>query len=402
MKILIVSQYFYPENFRVNDLVRSLVEKGHQVTVLTGQPNYPSGRIFSGYGIFRKWRQDYFGAKVIRVPLIPRGKGRKLELVLNYLSFVFFALVLGIPQLLFGKFDVQFVFATSPITAAIPACVLRKFKGWPLAIWVQDLWPESVASVRAVKSSRIIGFIGSLVSWIYRNSDLLLVPSQGFRPSIRQWGGLDNQITYIPNWAEDDYLSIPQVKPLHKDFRMLFAGNLGHAQALEVLLAAAQLTRTNDKIQWHVMGDGSRRDWLLEQISAENLQNVIYHERRPVEDMPKVYQQFDALLVLLNEDPVMDVVLPSKVQSIMAAGKPVLASGGSEMQRVVREANCGVAVPAGKPERLAEAAIQLSQLTQEQCLSMGFRGREYFKENYRRDLIVPQIEQVFLKLKEKN
>lgn len=203
MKILIITQYFYPESFRINDLTRALMDLGHEITVLTGLPNYPQGQILLGYSWTKKRNDQYFGATVYRVPIIPRQQGGKVFLSLNYLSFVLSAIIFGLPRLRKKNFDCCFVFATSPITAAIPANLFRFLTGCPVGIWIQDLWPDVVSSVAMIRNPKIIGYIGALTKWIYRHSDRLFIQSESFRTSVLKWGGTESQIRYLPNWAED-------------------------------------------------------------------------------------------------------------------------------------------------------------------------------------------------------
>jgi colanic acid biosynthesis glycosyl transferase WcaI len=398
MRILIVSQYFFPENFRINDLALSLKARGHHVEVLTAQPNYPLGKIFPKYSNWTRWRDEFNGIPVWRVPIWPRGKGRSIQLALNYLSFVGFALCFGLPRLLTRpRFDVSIVFATSPITAAIPANILRFLRGTPVAIWLQDLWPESVASVGAVRSTRLLNLIGSMVAWIYRHSDRLLIQAQGFRPSVLRWGGRDDQIVELANWAEDIFKVVPE-PAVGPGLKILFAGNLGHAQALDVLLNAAQLTNSFPEISWHVMGDGSRREWLAEQILQLRLKNIWLHERRPLEEMPDVYLKYDAQLILLKEDPHLKYVLPSKVQAAMAAGMPVIASGDGELAAVVRAAKCGFVSSAGDGRALADHALKMAGTPHAIRRAMGLNGRAYFEKHYLKEPLIEKLEDVLFSI----
>ena len=264
MKLLILSQYFWPENFRINDVVEGLAERGHAVTVYTGIPNYPGGRYFAGYGFFGPLREHYKGAEVRRVPLIPRGGGGGLRLALNFLSHALSATLLA-PWLARGRFDAILVFEPSPMTIGIPARALRALKGVPLVFWVLDLWPESLSATGAVKSRALLAAVARLVKWIYAGCDRVLVTSQAFTPSVRSHGVPQHRIRYLPNSAESYYRKIeprpddPEANELPRGFRIVYAGNVGVAQDFPTILDAAELLRNEADIQWIVFGDGHIR-----------------------------------------------------------------------------------------------------------------------------------------------
>ena len=253
MRILIVSQYFWPENFRINDLAVGLKEKGNDVTVLTGIPNYPQGKIFPGYNLFAK-KEIYKGIKIQRVPLLPRGKGGKLNLILNYLSFFISASFLA-PFYCREKYDVIFVFACSPIIQALPAIFLKKIRHSSLMLWVLDLWPESLTATKAVRSPLILKWVEKLVKFIYNQSDLILVSSRGFIPSISAKGVVLEKIVFFPNWAEDIYKPVkPEnaklplaVNNFPKGFKLMFAGNIGVAQDFQTILTAFEILKNYKK-----------------------------------------------------------------------------------------------------------------------------------------------------------
>ena len=262
MRILVVTQYFWPENFRVNDLTVALVERGHEVTVLTGMPNYPGGRFFDGYGWFTPSRQRWNGMEVLRCPLIPRGKGGGLRLALNYASLALSASLLG-PWKCRGNFDVIFVHEPSPITIALPALMLRRLRGTPVLLWVLDLWPESVTAAGSVRSPAVLGLISRMVRFIYRHCDRVLVQSRGFIDHVVAQGASTEKVLYFPSWAEalftqapDSNQASPSLPPLPEGFRVMFAGNIGAAQDFETILAAAEQLRGEQDIHWVIVGDG--------------------------------------------------------------------------------------------------------------------------------------------------
>ena len=402
MKVIIITQYFYPEAFRVNDLAKGLKDRGHTVAVLTGQPNYPSGKVYPGYGWLRSWHDDFHGIPVYRVPVIARGRAGRVRLSLNYLSFVFSALLLGLPRLRRQQFDCCLVFATSPVTAAIPANFYRKFTGCPVAIWIQDLWPDVVTSVSMVRSRKVLGLIGHMVTWIYRHADLLLIQSESFRESVLKWGGTESQIRYLPNWAEDFYVPRTQAASA-SPFRILFAGNLGRAQALDTILKAIVITHQHGaSIEWHFMGDGVLKSWLQEQVEQQGIsQCVKFFPRQNETQMSETFAQYSVLLATLAKDPVLSLVLPSKIQSAMACAMPILGSDNGEMARVIEEAVCGLISPAGDAEHLARHAIQLSQMSPARLQQLGSSGRAYYQKHFERNMLIQNTCAFFQEISER-
>ena len=281
MQILIVSQYFWPENFRVNDLSTRLVQRGHQVTILTGIPNYPDGKFYSGYNFFKNTRQNYCGAQVIRVPIIPRGKGGNLNLVLNYLSFVIFGTLLA-PFVCRQKYDAIFVYGISPILMAIPAIFLKKIRKVPLVLYVLDLWPESISAVGAIKSSFLLNVVKKNVHFIYKHCDQILVSSPGFVGWIKEMGIDESKINYWPQWAEDNYKIVAvkensaESREMPSGFRIMFAGNIGAAQGFKTIIEAADRLKNHLNIHWVIIGDGRMKPWVEDQVRLRKLENTVH------------------------------------------------------------------------------------------------------------------------------
>jgi len=396
LNILIVTQYFWPESFRINDLALGLRDRGHSVTVYTGKPNYPEGNYFPGYGLFGRARDNFQGIPVVRVPLIARGKGGKMRLALNYLSFAACASLLAFRCR--GRFDAILVYEPSPATVGLPALVLKTLKRAPILFWVQDLWPESLSATGAIHSKWILGAVESMVRLIYRHCDRILIQSRAFAPSIEALGADPACIRYFPNSAESLYqpssregdTAPDQVLPA--GFRIMFAGNIGAAQDFETILAAATLLKEQTTIQWLVLGDGRLRDWVAAQIEARGLQTTFHLlGRHPPEMMPGFFAQADAMLVTLKKEPIFALTIPAKVQSYLACAKPILAALDGEGARVVTESGAGIAIPAENPAALADAVIALTRLDTKDRLAMGSRGREYFEKHFERELLLSRL-----------
>lgn len=399
MRLLIVSQYFWPESFRVNDLVAELVARGHQVTVLTGEPNYPDGHMFPQYRRDPTQFANYGGAPILRVPVIARGKG-SVRLVINYLSFVVSGLVLGPWRLRGRAFDAIFVFQTSPITSAIPALLLRRIKKAPLLMWVLDLWPETLAAVGVVRSPRVLKWVGRLVSFIYRRCDRVLVQSRAFVSNIQQYSGDTTRIRYFPNWAEPifegplaDVAPAPEVAPYSATFNVVFAGNIGDAQDFPAILDAAGALRDEPNVRWLIVGDGRAADWVRSEIARRGLEHsVIMLGRHAIERMPSFFRAASALLVSLKRDPIFAMTIPGKVQSYLATGLPIVAMLDGEGASVIEQAGAGVVCAAGAGHALAECVRLLMSLPASERAAMGERGRRYCAREFSRAGLVSSLE----------
>lgn len=399
MKILIVTQYFWPENFRINDLALGLLESGHEVTVLTGIPNYPVGQFFPGYGWFRKRREDFSGVNVIRVPLIPRGHGGGLRLTLNYLSFVLFASLLG-PVLCRGRFDLIFVYEPSPITVGLPAIVLKKLKRAPVMFWVLDLWPESLAATGAVTSPRVLNGVRRLVHFIYRHCDRVLVQSRAFVEPVVQAGAARGKILYFPNWAESLFQSrntdeaVIGADMFPQGFRVMFAGNVGVAQDFPTILAAAELLRAETDIHWLIVGDGRMLAWVQEEVERRALtQTVHLLGQHPLELMPQFFDQADVMLVTLKREVIFSLTIPGKLQSYLAYGKPVVAALDGAGAQVVEEAHAGRTCAAEDPQALAQAVLAMRQASKAERTAMGQNGQAYYAKNFERAMLLSRLQQ---------
>lgn len=403
MRVLVLSQYFWPEVFRVNEIVSELTARGHAVTVLTGRPNYPDGQVFAAYRENPQAFSRYAGADVLRVPLRPRGKG-SLRLVLNYWSFVFWGTLLG-PWLLRGRrFDAIFVFETSPITSALPAILLKKLKRAPLFLWVLDLWPDTLSAIGIVKSERALGWVGRLVAFIYGHCDLILAQSRGFFPRIERWSKAPAKSRYFPQWAEADFDAgkvaaaavAPELAAHDGFFKIMFAGNLGEAQDFPAILDAAERLKHRRDIRWLIVGDGRAADDLRRGIAARGLQDTVFMlGRHPIERMPSFFKGADALLVSLKAEPIFAMTIPGKVQAYLAAGRPLLAMLDGEGARVIAEAQAGLGCPAGDGAALAACAERMAALSAEERAAMGRRGQDYGAHEFDRATLIAQLERWF-------
>lgn len=395
MKILIVSQYFWPEGFRINDVVRSLVERGVKVDVLTGKPNYPEGAFFPGYRGWGCQTEQLLGATVYRLPMVARGKRSAWRLISNYLSFVISGMLFAPWILRRQHYDVVFVHGMSPILQAIPALAIGSLKRLKVIVWVQDLWPESLEATGYIRSPRVLGWVEQVVRLIYRHSDLLLVQSKGFEARVSALAP-GKPVVYYPNSVESMFCDppdapLPAVAALDEGFPVMFAGNIGAGQAVEVIVEAAALLIDYPAIRFVVVGNGSRWEWMREQVQQRGLTNLHLPGRFPVETMPGLMQKASALLVSLADQPIFAATVPNKVQAYLAAGRPILACLNGEGARLVAEAAAGLTVPAEDSQGLATAVLRLFQMPAEEREAMGANGRRYFKEHFDHDQLIDQL-----------
>lgn len=401
MRILVVTQYFWPENFRVNDLVAEWVSRGHQVTVLTGIPNYPTGEVFDAYRRNPGDFVNYEGAMVVRAPMLPRGKGG-IRLILNYLSFVLGAATFGAWRLRALKADVIFVFEPSPVTVGLPAVWLGKLKKAPVVFWALDLWPETLAALGVVRSQRALALVGSMVRFIYGRCALVLGQSRGFLGNLAKYCTDHRKIRYFPSWAEDVFVAdrvqpAPEIPVLSDTFNVVFAGNIGEAQDMPAVLAAAEQLKENSAIRWIIVGDGRRSAWLQAEVVKRGLQDkVLLPGRFPVERMPSFYAHANALLVSLKSDPVFSMTIPGKVQSYLMAGVPLVGMLDGEGAAVIKEANAGLVCRAGDSDGLAKAILTLSAMPITGRQKLGQNGRQYARKEFGREELMGRLEAFLL------
>lgn len=391
---MILTQYFWPEGFSINAVAQSMVEKGVEVDVLTCKPNYPSGKVFPGYRAWDFQKENYQGVSIYRIPFLPRGSGG-VRLALNYLSFIISGLMFAPLMLRKKKYDVIFVYAPSPILQALPAIFLGWLKGCPVALWVQDLWPESLSATGNVQSRTVLNLVERVVRYIYRHTDLLLVPSQAFKEPVSLLAS-GTAIVYHPNSVDDSFAmpatdEPPAVEGLGAGFSVMFAGNIGMAQAVGVIVEAATLLKEYADIHFVVLGDGNSRAWMLNESTQRGLSNLYLPGRFPMETMPGFMQKASALLVTLADRPIFAATVPNKVQAYMAAGKPIIACLNGEGARLVIEAGAGLSTPAEDAQALADTILRLYRLSPKERENMGDNGRRYYQEHFNHEHLIDEL-----------
>lgn len=386
MKYLFVTQYFYPEEFRGNDIAFDWARRGDNVTVITAIPNYPSGKFSEGYGIFKKRKEIIQGVTVIRIPVIPRGKGNAVVLMLNYFSFAFFASLYAFYLSFRERFDAIFVQQLSPVTLAIPAVVVKRIQNIPIYLWVLDLWPESVISGGNIKNKFVLAFLDGIVKFIYRNSDKILISSLGFESSILSKGNFRDKIIYFPNWAEDSYngsVGPFQLPFLPAGFIVMFAGNIGEAQDFENIMNAALLLKNEKDIKFVIIGDGRKKAWVENFCIQNDLSSSVFCVGRfPIISMPLFFEKADVMLISLKKEPVLNLTLPAKIQAYMTSCKPIVGMMDGDGANTIQLAECGLCVNASNYEALAKTILTMSNMDKLQLKRFALNGKIYADKHF--------------------
>ncbi len=394
-RLLFICQYFSPELFRGNDIAFYMAERGVEVTVICGIPNYPKGKFFAGYGLFRKNREVINGVKVVRIPVIPRGSGSKFQLLANYFSYFIVASIFLPFHILFNKrYEACFVQQLSPVMMSVPGVIFKKLTRRKLYTWVLDLWPESLKAAGGINNRKVLNFFGWFAKLQYRNSDKILVSSKGFAKSINAKGNFKEKIQFMPNWAEDELqgntdLELPA---LPAGFIALFAGNVGEAQDFDTIVETAKLLDEKDGISIVIVGDGRKKRWVDQQIIEFGLQKrLLMLGRFDIQYMPAFFNRADCLFLALKDDEILNLTVPAKMQAYMINGKPIIAMMNGEASDLVNEVGCGLGISASSAHAFVKALKKLKALSAEEKSQMGNLGREYCERNFNKTIILENL-----------
>ena len=389
MKILIVCQYYYPEPFRISDICEALVQEGHSVTVVTGTPNYPEGEIYPGYENGAHADEIINGVHVHRCPLVPRKTGAMYRF-LNYYSYVWSSW--RYLRKMRESFDVVLVNQLSPVMMAEGAIKWARKNHKKCVLYCLDLWPESLLVGGIRKDSLIYRVFFAVSQRVYRRVDDILVSSKAFIDYFEENLNIrDKRIRWLPQYAEDMFGELPEVEKEENVVNFLLAGNIGNLQSVETIVEAAQLLKEEKGIHIHIVGSGISLDKC--KSMAEGLDNITFHGRHSLSEMPRFYAMADAMIVSLVKDPGLSANLPGKVQSYLAAGKPVIGSINGETARVIREADCGMCAPAEDPAALAEVMRQVAAQP-EKLKQYGENARRYYYENFHKEYFISELTKV--------
>ncbi|MGE7368953.1 glycosyltransferase family 4 protein [Neorhizobium sp. NPDC001467] len=398
MRILLISQYFFPEQFSNNAIAKELVRRGHEVDAVTCVPNYPAGKFFDGYSNRSKRNERWNDVNIHRAFTVARGK-RSLSLIANYLTFPVAASWTMIRRLK-TKPAVSFVSMPSPLLQALAGIFLKKWRGVPCVYWVQDIWPESAVYTLGIRNRFVIAVLNAVCGWIYRQADLVLVQSNGFPPMIERFGVSRSRIRVFPNTAPDTYRPVsPTAAPEQAQlirlagFRLMFAGNIGESQDFDNLVEAVDLLDDATDLLVVIIGSGRDEERVKRKIAERGLQKRFqFLGRHPEETMPLFFAHADALLVSLKDTPIFSLTVPYKVQCYMACGKPIIAALNGEGAKIITESGAGLVAKASDPETLAANIRTMMQEPKDRVALMGARGRQYFDEHFAADKVYDKLE----------
>lgn len=398
MKILLLTQYFYPENFKSNDIAFELVKRGYEVDTLVGIPNYPEGKYFDGYGLFKKRHEVVNGVHVYRAFQTPRGKkSSSIGLSLNFISFVISATL----WVLFffawrKKYDAIITHEPSPITQIIPAIILGKIRNTPVYSWILDIWPDSMVSSIGEKRARFIKpILTSVTEWVYRNSKLILVSSKGMMELVNRNHDYSDKLVYFPNWC-DDILSLPieDCEKLPDGYKIMMAGNLNDGIGVDSLVSLTDRLKDLKDLWFVFVGGGTREQYLRDAFKEKGINNVVMTGRLPFKKMPALYRQADAMLITLKETklPHLRATVPLRIQSYMSAGKPILGMADGSSMNVINVSGCGFCASAGDVENLASYIKDVVMSNREEFDAKGENARNFYEKYYQINSCISNLE----------
>lgn len=399
MKILVVCQYYYPEPFRIVDICEELVKRGHEVTVLTGIPNYPEGEIYQGYGYMKKKEEIKNGVNIKRCFTIPRKKG----IIYRFLNYYSFAISSSVRVLLNKiktkdneEFDMVFVNQLSPIMMAYAGIIYKKIYNKKLVLYCLDLWPESLVAGGVKRESLIFKIFYKISKKIYQNCDQILVTSKMFiEYLLKEFQIEKDKLQYLPQYAEAIFKPEDCTKKINETIDLMFAGNIGKAQSIETIIMAANECRDIKNLYWHIVGEGSELDNMKKLVEKLELSSVVFHGRKPLSEMPKFYSMADAMLITMKKDPIISMTLPGKIQTYMAAGKPIIGAIDGEASQVISEAKCGYCCSAQCVKGLVLIVKKI--LKENNLKEMGKNSYSYYCKNYKKEICIEKIDNYFMR-----
>ena len=403
MRILIITQYFWPENFRINEVSEELVKLGHEVLILTGYPNYPKGEIYSEFKKDHKRFSNYKGAEIIRVPLLPR-KQNNINLIFNYISFLLNSIIFGYFKLKGKELDIIFTCQLSPVTIGITSAFFSKMLNIPQVLWVQDLWPDTLVGLKILKKQWQINLLKILVNWIYSKSDLILAQSKSILKEIKNYPSVKDNISYFPTWAESNlFLKIAtpalEIKSTNI-FTILFAGNIGEAQDFPNIIKAVQHMTLNNVMNFRIIliGDGSKKEWVKSEVKKLNLEKYFeFYGSYPLEKMPSFFRHADALLVSLLNKKVFNMTIPGKIQFYLSSGIPIIGMICGAGAEVIKQSKGGFVCDSGDYLSLSRIIQNLILIENKDLKEIGLRGKEYADKEFSKTKLIKKLNKILVK-----
>ena len=391
-RIVVISQYFYPEEFRINDLCSAWVSRGYDVTVITGIPNYPKGKFFQGYGWFKQRRDDHQGVKIHRLPILARGKGF-VRLSLNYLSFVVSGFFWA--KLTKLKADIVFINEVSPMTQALPGIWFGRRRKIPVLLYVQDLWPENIEATIGSNRKRLLRGIDKLVRGIYRDVDTIFTSSRAYIDNIQSKGIDSKKLIYWPQYAERFYQPASKIRdfviPESTSTKIIFTGNMGVAQGLLLLIEVASAT-SHLNVEYYLVGDGSEKAKLIQQVQQRQLRNVYFLNSVKATEISQYLAQCDLAYLSLINEPIYELTVPAKLQSYLACGIPVLASAKGEVARILETSNAGFVSPPGDAVALQASIERFMNLSNDQVRQLKTNARSAYEQMFDKEMLLNQMD----------
>lgn len=391
---LLLTNHFYPETFRCNDIAFELVKRGYDVKVLTGIPDYPEGKYHKGYSLFKRRCEKINGVTVVRVPHIPRGSGNAMRMIIHYASAMFFFFFYALYQAIFHKYDCIFIHNTSPAFICLPAVLIKKIRRTPVDHWILDMWPESLAA-GGIRNPKIYNIIEKMMGMVYRNNDIIHISSMGFKKLLLEKGVPEEKIEYLPNFCEDTSknVELKDIPALPDGFIVMFAGNIGEAQNMENVMKSALLLKERKDIHFVLVGDGRKKAWIEEFVKHNSLEDTVHLMGRwPIDTMSAFFAKADVMLVSLADETAFNLVLPAKVQAYMVNKKPILAMLNGEGQEVISAAKCGWFVNSDDIEGLVEKIKGISELNTNDLIAIGENGYKFYRENFELNLCMDKVQ----------
>lgn len=396
MKILVVCQHYWPEPYKLSDICEELVKRGHIVDIVTGVPNYPMGYIFKEYRNGNRRRETNNGVNIIRTFTI----GRRNNLIFRLLNYISFAISSAcFVRTLKNDYDVVFAYQSSPVTMSLAALLYKKRTGTNVLLYCLDLWPASLSAGGIKMGNPIYKAFKKISEKIYTSASAIAVSSLGFKNYLNQEFRIPfSRMTYIPQYAEEIYLEVKREKKSTEEINLVFAGNIGTAQSIPTIIKAAEILKNEKDIIWNIIGDGSEFQKCKRTVDELKLSNVIFYGRKSLENTLKYYEKADAMIVTLTSDENIALTLPAKVQSYMAAGKPLIVSADGAAANVVKQAGCGFCAPAEHPVKLAEIVKKFKNLNASDRKNLGEMSRNYYLNNFDKDLFFNKLEKLLYEL----
>lgn len=390
MKILTVCQYYYPEPVRITDICEQLVKDGHEVTVLTDYPNYPMGELYEDFKNEKRIDEVINGVKIHRCFTIPRKKGIIMR-ILNYYSFAFSSTLYA--KKIKDDYDVIFVNQLSPVMMACAGIKYKKKNKKKMVLYCLDIWPESLKAGGIKENSIIFKFFHWISKRIYLSADRILITSKSFKKYlVNQFNIDENNIDYLPQYAEELFNKEKCKRKYDKnEFNFVFAGNIGKAQNIDVILRAAKELSGDSRIKFHIVGDGSFYKNVVDYKEKYNLNNLMVYGRKPLEDMPVYYKLADAMIVTLTGDSLISTTLPGKVQTYMAAGKVIVGSANGETNKVLQEAQCGFCCDAGDYKGFINIINKFTNQTEEERNILEENSYNYYRNNFIKSKFIDKL-----------